>query len=234
MPEQSRNWREALSSVALWMVVYVGASLASVFVLVATGQSATDQVPMWALAMNVGAMWAVYLTVMPRLMPFQEGRLSDTFGSWFTRRDLVVGVPLGVASQLVLMNLVNWPLSRLFPDQFSPEQISQRAEEIADMAPGWWAAVLVAVVVVGAPIVEEIVYRGCLQTRLSTTLGTAAGVTATSAIFALVHLTPVELPGLFVFALVLGAARHRTGSLGLPIVTHMAFNAVGLSLVMVL
>jgi len=232
MPEQSPNWREALSSVALWLMVYVGASFASLFVLVATGQSAADAVPMWALAMNVGAMWAVYLLVMPRLMPFQEGRLRDSFGSWFTRRDLVVGVPLGVGSQLILMNLVNWPLSKLFPDQFSPEQISQRAEEIADTAPGWWALVLVAVVVVGAPIVEEIVYRGCLQTRLSAILGTAAGVAVTSAIFALVHLTPVEIPGLFVFAVVLGVARHRTGSLGLPIITHMAFNAVGLSLVM--
>lgn len=232
MPEQSPNWREALSSVALWLMVYVGASFASLFVLVATGQSAADAVPMWALAMNVGAMWAVYLLVMPRLMPFQEGRLRDSFGSWFTRRDLVVGVPLGVGSQLILMNLVNWPLSKLFPDQFSPEQISQRAEEIADTAPGWWALVLVAVVVVGAPIVEEIVYRGCLQTRLSAILGTATGVAVTSAIFALVHLTPVEIPGLFVFAVVLGVARHRTGSLGLPIITHMAFNAVGLSLVM--
>ena len=233
MPERNREWGEALSSISLWLLVYVAASFASVVVLVATGQSDRETVAMWALALNVAAMWSVYLALMPRLMPFEEGRIRERFTTWFSRRDVIIGVPLGIGSQLILMNLVNWPLSRIFPDQFSPEEISRRAEEISDAASGWWALLLVAVVVIGAPIVEEVVYRGCLQTRLTGALGAAAGITVTSAIFALIHLSAVEIPGLFVFALVLGATRHRTGSLGLPIVTHMAFNAVGLSLVMV-
>jgi membrane protease YdiL (CAAX protease family) len=45
---------------------------------------------------------------------------------------------------------------------------------------------------------------------------------------------PVEYPGLFAFALVLGLARQKTGTLGLPIITHLAFNATGLLLVMML
>lgn len=232
MPDDAREWREALSSISLWLLVYVAASFASIVVLVATGQSGRDTIAMWALALNVAAMWSVYLVMMPRLMPFEEGRIRERFASWFSWRDVVVGVPLGVGSQLILMNMVNWPLSRMFPEQFSPDEVSRRAEEIADAAPGWWALLLVAVVVVGAPIVEEIVYRGSLQTRLVGTLGAVLGITITSAIFALIHLSAVEIPGLFVFALVLGVARHRTGSLGLPIVTHLAFNAVGLSLVM--
>jgi membrane protease YdiL (CAAX protease family) len=42
---------------------------------------------------------------------------------------------------------------------------------------------------------------------------------------------PIEFPGLFAFALVLGWARHSTGTIGLSIATHMAFNATGLVLV---
>jgi membrane protease YdiL (CAAX protease family) len=49
--------------------------------------------------------------------------------------------------------------------------------------------------------------------------------------FTAIHLTPVEYPGLFAFALVLGLAFHVTKRLGMPIVAHMAFNATGLILV---
>ena len=230
-PEQRA---EGFQGLAVWLLVYVAASFASVVALVATGRSGTETPPMWALAVNVSVMWAVYLYFLPRFLPFSEENLRSQFWSWFSVRDLWVGIPLGVGSQLILMNLVNWPLAKLFPDQFSPEQISERADEIASTAPGWWAVLLVLVVVVGAPIVEEIVYRGCLQTRLVSSFGPSIGVVSTAALFALIHLSPVEIPGLFVFALVLGVVRLRSGTLGLPIVTHFAFNATGLSLVMLL
>jgi membrane protease YdiL (CAAX protease family) len=45
---------------------------------------------------------------------------------------------------------------------------------------------------------------------------------------------PVEFPGLFAFAFVLGWARYSTARIGMPIVTHMAFNATGLALVVLL
>jgi uncharacterized protein len=225
---------EGFQGLAVWLLVYVAASFASVVALVATGRSGTETPPMWALAVNVSVMWAVYLYFLPRFLPFSEASLRSQFWSWFSLRDLWIGIPLGVGSQLILMNLVNWPLSQLFPEQFSPEQISERADEIAATAPGWWALLLFLVVVIGAPIVEEIVYRGCLQTRLVSSFGTSIGVVSTAALFALIHLSPVEIPGLFVFALVLGVVRLRSGTLGLPIVTHFAFNATGLSLVMLL
>ena len=91
-------------------------------------------------------------------------------------------------------------------------------------------AVLAAIVVVGAPVIEEIVYRGWLQPRLGAAWGNAVGITAVAVLFAAVHLQPVEFPGLLAFAVVLGVARARSGRLGLPVVTHAAFNATGLLL----
>jgi membrane protease YdiL (CAAX protease family) len=131
------------------------------------------------------------------------------------------------------MNVVNWPLMKLFPDSFSFDDISQRATDLTNTAPGAWVVVLVLVVVVGAPIVEEIVYRGAVQTHLQRTAGTAVALVGTSVIFAGIHMSLVEFPGLFAFALVLGYSRLRSATLGLPIVTHMAFNAAGLILVLV-
>ena len=234
MSEPRLNRSEGISALGVWLMVYVAASFASVVALVATGQSGDENPPMWALAINVAVMWGIYLYFLPKFLPFSEKSIRSQFWSWFSVRDIGVGIALGVASQLILMNVVNWPLSQLFPEQFSPEKISERADDIASTAPGWWAVLLVLVVVVGAPIVEEIVYRGCLQTRLVNSFGAGIGIVGTAGLFALIHLSPVEIPGLFVFALVLGVVRHRTGTLGLAIVTHLAFNATGLSLVMLL
>ena len=49
--------------------------------------------------------------------------------------------------------------------------------------------------------------------------------------FAIIHFRPVEYPGLFVFGLVLGTCALRTRRLGMGVLTHMAFNATGLVLV---
>jgi membrane protease YdiL (CAAX protease family) len=232
MPSTPESRSEGFHALGMWVLVYVGASFASLVVLAVSGQESGQDIPMWVLAMNVVAMWSVYLYFLPRFLPFTDTPIRQDFLSWFSVRDVLWGIPLGVGSQLILMNLVNWPLAKLFPEQFSPERISERAEDIASMAPGWWAVLLVLVVVVGAPVVEEIVYRGSLQTRLMQGFGISVGIFLTALLFALIHLAPVEIPGLFVFALVLGIARHKTGTLGLPIVTHLAFNATGLSLVL--
>jgi membrane protease YdiL (CAAX protease family) len=232
MPSTAESRSEGFHALGMWVLVYVGASFASLVVLAVSGQESGQDIPMWVLAMNVVAMWSVYLYFLPRFLPFTDTPIRQDFLSWFSVRDVLWGIPLGVGSQLILMNLVNWPLAKLFPEQFSPERISERAQDIASMAPGWWAVLLVLVVVVGAPVVEEIVYRGSLQTRLMQGFGISVGIFLTALLFALIHLAPVEIPGLFVFALVLGIARHKTGTLGLPIVTHLAFNATGLSLVL--
>jgi uncharacterized protein len=232
MPSTPETRSEGFHALGVWVLVYVGASFASLVVLSITGQQSGQDIPMWVLAMNVLAMWSVYLYFLPRFLPFSDTPIQREYISWFSMRDVWWGIPLGVGSQLILMNLVNWPLAQLFPEQFSPERISERADDIASMAPGWWAVLLVLVVVAGAPVVEEIVYRGSLQTRLVQGFGVSVGIVVTALLFALIHLAPVEIPGLFVFALVLGIARHKSGTLGLPIVTHLAFNATGLSLVM--
>jgi hypothetical protein len=144
------------------------------------------------------------------------------------------GIPLGIASQFLLVTAVTYPLTKLFPDQFSAEEVEKRARELADAASGGWIVVLFLVVVIGAPVVEEIVYRGLLQQGLERSINPKVALVVTAAIFAAIHLQPVEFPGLFAFALVLGWGYQKTQRLGLSIITHMAFNACGLLVVTVM
>ena len=224
-----------VQGLAAWLGMYLVANVVVVLVMYLTGRSNVDQsqVPIWATAVAVSAMWAVFLFALPRYLPYEDQSLRESSRQWFSTRSVAIGIPLGVASQYILMNIVNWPLTQLFPDAFSNEEISQRATDLTNTAPGAWKLVLILVVVVGAPIVEEIVYRGGVQTHLQRTVGTGTALIGTSVLFALIHMSPIEFPGLFAFALVLGYARLRSGTLGLSIVTHMAFNAAGLVLVLV-
>jgi membrane protease YdiL (CAAX protease family) len=133
-----------------------------------------------------------------------------------------------VASQLFLVGLVTIPFRWLFPSTFDAETVEKRANDLFDAAHGLWMVLLVVVVVVCAPLVEEILYRGFIQQNLSHSLGTRWGLIIASVWFAAVHLQLAEFPGLFAFALVLGLCFARTNRIGMSIVAHVSFNASAL------
>ena len=93
---------------------------------------------------------------------------------------------------------------------------------------------LVGTMAIGlAPLFEELLYRGLLQTALVSVLPRRRWVVVlvASAMFALVHaMVPWHaLPGLFVLGVVLGWLYERTGSLWPPIGVHAGFNAVSVA-----
>ena len=216
-----------------WLGAFVLANIASIAVVSALGSQyeSGDNLPTWLIALSAIAMWAMWVALTGRYLRVSLRRIWSTVKAPFRLRDVVVGIPLGVASQLILVNAVTWPLSKLFPDSFSFDEVSKRASDLADNAKGFWIFVLIFVVVIGAPIIEEMVYRGVLQPGLVATWGSRAGLWFTAILFAAIHFQPIEFPGLLAFALVLGWARLSTDRLGLSVVTHMAFNATGLLLV---
>ena len=99
-------------------------------------------------------------------------------------------------------------------------------------APGLGVMIVAVVMsVVIAPLLEETVYRGLLQTWLLSWLGADrrwAAVGLAAAAFSLVHApgaSGVGLAGLFVLGLVLGVLYERTGSLLPCVVAHAGYNA---------
>lgn len=95
----------------------------------------------------------------------------------------------------------------------------------------WWA--LVGAVTIGAPIVEEVVYRGMLQTALRRAMGGAwRAVVASSLVFTVMHAgvaEPHALVTLLVLSLAFGAAYERTRRLWVPITMHALFNAANIA-----
>jgi len=86
--------------------------------------------------------------------------------------------------------------------------------------------VLVLFVGVGAPIVEELFYRGLVQRSLVDRFGPAIGIGVTSVLFGAVHFSLVELPALSLAGFVFGWLAWRYERLGPAIVAHTTFNMV--------
>ncbi len=104
-----------------------------------------------------------------------------------------------------------------------------------------WTWVLIAATVIGAPIVEEVVYRGFVQSAFFRLTNHAwISVIVTAAIFGAMHtLGPAESSSPWYAAVTVGflglccgGAFERTKRLGVPIAMHAAFNAGNVGMAM--
>jgi uncharacterized protein len=86
-------------------------------------------------------------------------------------------------------------------------------------------------IVLIAPIIEEFLFRGTLQSYLKKNLGTKAAILLTAAAFSVFHFSHEQglgnlslIPSLFTFGCFLGFLYEKQGSLLAPIGLHMSFN----------
>ncbi len=226
-PERELGITVGLAAVA-WMVSWSFGNVLGVALLGVIGVESSTVTPTWAVVVGALPLWVAMMTGVWWSSRLQgTGSVVADIGIRFAPAD-VLGIPLGIAAQLGLLRLLYWPLQSIWPGTFAQDRVEDSARTLYDNAHGFWLVMLVVVVVVGAPIVEESVYRGLLQGSFVRRFGKPVGVVVVAAWFALVHFRPIEYPGLFVFGLLVGLCAVRTGRLGLGIVTHFAFNAAGL------
>jgi len=98
--------------------------------------------------------------------------------------------------------------------------------------------VLAVTAILLVPVLEEMVYRGLVQSVLLQYLGRWRRwwvIVIGAGIFAPMHAMAVHwsvMPGLFALALILGYLYERTGSLLPPILVHVGFNALNIAYVL--
>jgi len=230
-PSAAPNPIDVNTAVITFILAWLAAQvLSSVVVAALGGGSSIADTSIGVIAAALVAAWTAYLAGM--WVASQRGGSGDPvedYGSAFKPID-AAGLGVGVLSQLVLIELVYLPLEALWPDTFTDDRLQENAKDLVDRAAGASALVLIVLIVIGAPIVEELFYRGLLQRSLAARFNDSLVVVGVAVLFALVHFRPVEFPGLFAFGLVVGICALVTGRLGMAILTHMAFNATGLVL----
>lgn len=155
------------------------------------------------------------------------GNLGEDFG--FRARWSDIGLGAGVA---VVVQLVVLPgLAYLLRPLLGQPEVSGPVKDLLDQASGPAFLGLVASVAVGAPLVEELFFRGLLLRSLQRRLGDGWAVALSAITFGLAHASNMPADGvvlvvvsLTVFGAVLAVVALRTGRLGPGMVAHGLFN----------
>lgn len=93
------------------------------------------------------------------------------------------------------------------------------------------AIILVGIAfVIGAPVTEELYFRGLLLGRIAPVLGSTAAVIATSGFFALAHFQPAAFPVILAIGAIFALLRLKTDSIWPPMVVHAINNAFAFSI----
>ena len=182
------------------------------------------------LVFQIGIFFAALLPLLAAGRPFTRlfGPTRGTALMW------AIGIGAGVLTSVVALS-VNASLALLLEAEDPVEQqILQDA-----LAGGAPLVLAVLIAVVAAPITEEVIFRGILFRALAGKFGLWVGAVASSVVFALIHFEiffsqPIALAGLFTVGMLLALAYHLSGSLLVPVLGHAVFNAVSVSLALII
>jgi uncharacterized protein len=189
-----------------------------------SGEDQLSEVPLWVSALLQVPLW-VGLGGAPWVASKLKGTgsLARDFGLRLEALDVPVGLAIGMATQLLLVPIIYLPLLPLIGDR----DISEEARQLTDRAQDPLGIVmLVLIVVIAAPVVEELFYRGLLMRSLERRTSRGWSLAISSVVFGLVHFQLLQLPALIAFGFVAGILAQRTGRLGPAITAHVAFNGV--------
>jgi len=161
------------------------------------------------------------------------GSFSKDFGLRVRWIDIGLGFAGAIAGRLLAVSALV-PIAVFIRHLHPPDR--PQFDPFAHGAAGWTS--LAILVCVGAPIIEELFFRGLVQTRLVTRWGPVAGVAVASLFFGAAHLVgwvgPITLAYAWSVAaggLALGTMRHLTGRLGTSMFAHCFFNVQALVVV---
>lgn len=239
MTGRSTTDRTAIDPTALWGLGDVALGilaaqflsvLATVVAMGIAGWTTSDDIPLWGGAILQIPLWFGYLGAVVLAGRTKGHGVVEDFGFRFRPLDAPTGLVIGVAMQLVVLPLLYLPLLKVLGK--TSDDLSAPARQLTDKAQGaaGWV-VLVLIVVVGAPLVEELFFRGLLLRSLQKRgLSDVWSCVICAALFAAIHLQPLQFVGLFAVGLVLSVLAVRTGRLGPGIFAHAAFNATSVAL----
>jgi len=181
--------------------------------------------------------WLVFLLIwLYRWQPGWRDRIGIATGRRGLR-DAAFGFGGGLLLYPIIALAIAAPLTYLFrtlsgSDATTPEQLPQHLNTAQAIA----SAVLAVLV---APVVEELYFRGVLFRSLRDRHGFWVGALVSGAIFGLVHYVPAPwqdsmlLQSIMVFTgIALAWIYERRANLVANVAAHMAFNAVGIALIL--
>jgi membrane protease YdiL (CAAX protease family) len=190
----------------------------------------------WYLLAGQLALWVGFVgaVLVASRMNGTRSLVTDYGLSWPRLKDLWLGLGGAVVGRIlpliVLIRIVVAGSGFGTPNGAAPEVLGVTPSSTA----GW--VVVIVLAVLGAPLVEELFFRGLLQGAFTRRVGAVPSLFITALIFSFAHVLnegPLAPLALFPMAVVLGYLRYRTGRLAAGMVAHALFNASLLALFLI-
>ncbi|MEC7810957.1 MAG: type II CAAX endopeptidase family protein [Actinomycetota bacterium] len=202
-----------------WLLGQVSVILALVAIGLIDQNINLDDPSLEITAILQAALWVGTLGV-PLWLYYTKGISWKQFGWGFKKSDVFQGLLIGLGTQIA-GGLLYLPLLVIFDDI----DVSEPARELVDKATGFGVFLLFLVVVVGAPVVEEIFFRGLTLKAFEKKMGSRSAAIVSSLFFAIAHLQLVQFPALLLFGLVAVYLVRKHDRLGRAVWAHVGFNA---------
>lgn len=216
--------RDGLAVVPRWgigdsIIGIVGSVVVSAVTLVALMTVHTDPSFGGGLLISLVLPWLA-LAGYPLLATHLKGNGPRVdLGLFVSKQHVRLGVVAGLGG-LVLAAIVGQITVKILGP------VTSTAGDLLNEQVGWTKVAFVICIVIGAPIVEEIAFRGLLFTSLCKSgVKPVVSVVVSALAFSVFHFEPQRLAILFAIGLVLGEIRRRSGSLVPSIVAHAVNNS---------
>jgi CAAX protease family protein len=221
--------RDDLRGGGIAILGFVGALALSIIFSWLAGASGARPLTVPNLVLGEFGLWAglcaaAYIVTHRR----PGGTLADLGFRTPTGSEIGIGIGVGFGA-LFAASRFELVLRSMFPDTGGNTHLFS--------APSPSFALVFAVgllACVGAPIVEELFFRGLVQTVLTRTLGTAPAIVVQAVLFGMAHFqfgmtfnqAAIRCGTVMVLGLVNGCLRANTGRLGTGIVAHATYNSI--------
>ena len=222
-PRPLQRW--GCGDIVYGLAIAIGLELVVGIPLVAAGadENSLSAIVVGSLALWLGlAGWPLFCSWVRGL-----GSLKLDFSWAFRWYDFFIG--LGLTATMLAIGIGLSALQRLF----SIEEVgnTQFLEDQQEHGAGWAYVGLILLVALGAPLVEELFFRGLTYSALDRRFGAAVAVIGSSLVFGVLHFQPGPLvPTLFLvlnltlFGGLLGLSRMIFKRTGPGVFAHMFFN----------
>lgn len=178
----------------------------------------TAQVGLASIAIYLAVLVAGWLFALKR----RDATLEDAGFKWVGWGPVVLAIPLFIGLMVLTYLILITVDSFVGGVPTAQEQVVPAGTTLELLDLVW----LLLAGAIAAPIAEEFFFRGLVFRYLRARRGLMAATLVSAALFAVLHLTPLLMPALFVFGIVQALMVHRFDSLYPAIVLHALNNSV--------
>jgi uncharacterized protein len=215
-----------------WIVLYFLLQGVCTAILLTAGVGGADPANMASAMSNpMVILWGLVLSAVVQLLLMwlylrKPGRFTtlglDSFGHMPALHALGLAIILVVGAMVFNFVYATYVIPGIGMQEDMAKIIASIPRTPLNIAAGIFA------IAIAAPLVEELLFRGLLQNALARRMPIWGAILLSSLAFAAVHLQPYAIPGLMSLSIAFGYLYHRTGSLRMNILLHMANNAFAL------